>query len=119
MHFRPHETSLFFNFTQIVFWDSQKADTEFSVPFDHMNRRFLDLAKVAFWACEKADIPVCRNHVTSLYRLQPGRILWTPEDRNEFLGLFHNFKYHFIDFTTVAFCDIQKADNEFPGPFDH
>jgi hypothetical protein len=28
-------------------------------------------------------------------------------------------KYRFIDFSKVAFCVIQKADNELSGPFDH
>jgi hypothetical protein len=27
--------------------------------------------------------------------------------------------YRFIEFTNVAFCDIQKAYNEFSVPFDH
>jgi hypothetical protein len=28
-------------------------------------------------------------------------------------------KHRFIEFTKVAFCDIQKADNEISGPFDN
>jgi hypothetical protein len=37
----------------------------------------------------------------------------------EFLRLFIHLKVSFFDFAKVAFCDIQKADDEFSGPFDH
>jgi hypothetical protein len=35
---------------------------------------------------------------------------------NEFAGLFDHLKHRFIDFSNVAFCDIQKADYEFSEP---
>jgi hypothetical protein len=47
----------FFDYTQVVFLDSQKSGFECSVPFDHLKCRFYDLAKVAFWICQKEDNP--------------------------------------------------------------
>jgi hypothetical protein len=39
------------------------------------------------------------------------------EVEKEFEWSINAFKHRFIDFTTVAFKDDQKAHNEFTGPF--
>jgi hypothetical protein len=72
MTYRPLK-HCFIDYTQVAFWDSHKADIEFSVPFGHLNHRLLVLAKVSFWVCQKAE--------------------------NPFAGCFENMKHLFIDFT--------------------
>jgi hypothetical protein len=42
-----------------------------------------------------------------------------PESGKCFQGIFNHLKHRFIHFTKVAFCDIQKAENELSGLFDH
>jgi hypothetical protein len=44
----------FIDFTKFAFCDIQKADNEFSGPFDHLKHGFLDLARVAFWHAQRA-----------------------------------------------------------------
>jgi hypothetical protein len=64
--------------------DSQKADIEFSVPFDHFKHRFLELTKVAFWACKKADNPIS--------------------------GCVETMKHRFIDYTQVNFEEDRRQE---------
>jgi hypothetical protein len=65
---------------------------EFSVPFDHLKHRFIDLDEVAFWVCQKADNPVA--------------------------GCVENLKHRLINFTKVVFCGGQQAGNESSRLFD-
>jgi hypothetical protein len=129
--------------------DGQKAENEFTWPIDPFKHRFIDYKQVAFWADHKKEkefsvwVHPLKNYSispkshfgsakkqtilsqvvakpeTSLYRLQASRKLSKPQGRKWVLRAFQHLKYRFIDFNTVAFCDIQKADNDFPGPFDH
>jgi hypothetical protein len=58
---------------------------------------------------------VCRNDETSLYRLNPSRILWQQDGLK---GIFDHLKHRFIDFTKVEFCDIPQEENEFSWLYD-
>jgi hypothetical protein len=62
---------------------------------------------------------VCRNHETSLYRLQPSLFFGGQKTGSGSSGLCDHLKHRFIVLTKVEFSDIQKADNKFTGPFAH
>jgi len=55
------------------------------VPFDHLNRRFIDLKKVAFSIGQEAD--------------------------NDFKLPIHNLNQRFFDFLRIAFLGGQEAEN--------
>jgi len=63
------------------------------VPFDHLNRRFIDLKKVTFSVGQEAE--------------------------NDFKVTFDNLNHRFFDFIQIAFWADQKAENEFAVPCNH
>ena len=60
------------------------------MPFDNLNRRFIDLKKVAFSACQEAE--------------------------NDFKVTFDNLNHRFFDFIQIAFWAVLEAENEFAVP---
>jgi hypothetical protein len=75
------------DFTKVAFCDIQKADSEFSGPFDHLKHCLLDLVEVAFCDAQEAE--------------------------NVFAWPIDPLNHRFIDYTQVRFWSDHKTENEF------
>jgi hypothetical protein len=58
----------FLVFTQLVFWDSQKAENGFAGPVDSLKHRFPDFTQLAFWAGWKVENELVRQSETLKHR---------------------------------------------------
>jgi len=63
------------------------------MPFDHLNRRFIDLKQVAFSVGQEAE--------------------------NYLKVTFDNLNYRFFDYIQIAFWADQEAENEFAVTCNH
>jgi len=63
------------------------------VPFDHLNRRFIDFQKIAFSVCQEAE--------------------------NDFKVTFYKLKHRFFDFIQIQFWDGQEAENKVAVPCNY
>jgi len=50
-----HLNRRFIDLNKVVYSVDQKSENDFKVNFDNMNHRFFDLNQIAFWACREAE----------------------------------------------------------------
>ena len=83
----------FLDLTKVEFWVCQEAESDFYVPFDHLNRSFTDLKKVMFSVRQELE--------------------------NDFKVTFDKLNHCFFDFTQIKFWSVQEAENDFAVPCHH
>jgi hypothetical protein len=109
----------FLDLTKLALCNVQKADYEFPRPFAYLKHHLTRLHPIRiFWRSEGG------KYVSELSGLLKHRfidhqsiIFNIEKSENEFSGLYDQLKLCFIDFTKVAFYDVQKADYEFSWQF--
>ena len=84
-----HLKHCFHDIIQDELWPIQEAENAFLVPFDHLNRRFIDLKEVAF-----SD----------------------GQEENDFKFPFVNLNHRNFDFIQIAIWVGQGPENEFAVP---
>jgi len=86
---RPLESSLY-RLEIFPFSAGQKAEYDFNIPFDHLNRLFFNFTQFEFRVVQEAE--------------------------NEFAVPCNQLKRRFLELKQTSFCADQEAENEFGVP---